>query len=249
MSPEPRLYHEFATWFPLFAPSDYPEEGEFYARLIDHSSAGEARDVLELGSGAGLIASRLKQSLNVTLCDKSEDMLAVSRAYNPECEHILGDLRELRLHRLFDAVVIHDAIAYLSTEADFRAGVRTAYEHCRSGGFAVLASDWVRERFSPPAPEGTTTHGGHDEATRGFRYLEWDWDPDPTDTSYITDFAYLMRDENGNVRVEHDRHVFGHFFRERGLEILRESGFDRITRESNDKLDVEVFVAWKDEAT
>jgi hypothetical protein len=36
-------------------------------------------------------------------------MLDVSRALNPECEHIEGDIRTVRLERSFDAVrVVHE---------------------------------------------------------------------------------------------------------------------------------------------
>ena len=35
----------------------------------------------------------------MTLVDLSEEMLAVSRELNPECEHLQGDMRTLRLGR------------------------------------------------------------------------------------------------------------------------------------------------------
>jgi hypothetical protein len=39
-------------------------------------------------------------------------------AADPECEHLQGDMRELRIDRTFDAVFVHDAIAYMTTEED-----------------------------------------------------------------------------------------------------------------------------------
>ena len=48
-------------------------------------------------------------------------MLALSATLNPECEHLEGDMRTLRLGRTFDVVFIHDAISYLTTEDDLRA--------------------------------------------------------------------------------------------------------------------------------
>ena len=47
------------------------------------------------------------------MTDLSAEMLAVSRTVNPECEHLRGDMRSLRLHRCFDVVLIHDAIMYV----------------------------------------------------------------------------------------------------------------------------------------
>ena len=49
------------------------------------------RTVLELGSGGGNNASHLKAQFRMTLVDRSPGMLAVSRALNPECEHVEGD--------------------------------------------------------------------------------------------------------------------------------------------------------------
>jgi hypothetical protein len=86
---------------------------------------------------------------------------------------------------------------------DLRAAMTTAYDHLRPGGVALLCPDHLRDTFAP-----MTDHGGHDEGARGLRYLEWTWDPDPSDTTYTIDFAYLLRDGT-DVRAVHDRHVCG----------------------------------------
>ena len=58
------------------------------------------------------------------------------------------------------------------------------------------------------------------------RYIEWTWDPDPSDTTYVVDYAYLMRDIDGSVRMESDRHVEGLFSRGDWLRFLAEAGFE-----------------------
>ena len=70
-----------------------------------------------------------------------------------------------------------------------------------------------------------TQHGGKDEGDRGLRYLEWTWDPDPSDETYVIDFAYLVREEDGSVRLVHDRHVCGLFPRAEWLRLLEDVGF------------------------
>lgn len=67
--------------------------------------------------------------------------------------------------------------------------------------------------------------GGSDEGRRGLRYVEWTWDPDPTDNTYVVDYAFLMRDADGAVHVEHDRHLEGLFAREDWLRLLANAGF------------------------
>ena len=57
-------------------PEEYAEEAEDYRRLLVEGSAGEAREVLELGSGGGNNASHLKAHFRLTLVDRSPQMLA-----------------------------------------------------------------------------------------------------------------------------------------------------------------------------
>jgi SAM-dependent methyltransferase len=215
--PAPRLYGPLAPWWPLLsAPSDYAEEAAFYQRILEDTGAAPLETVLELGSGGGNNASHMKRRFRLTLVDASEGMLDVSRALNPECEHIRGDMRSLRLGREFDAVFVHDAIAYMTTEDDLRAAIATARVHCRPGGAAIFAPDHVRETFSDYA-----SHGGHDGADgRGLRYVMWCWDPDPADSTHCMDFAYLLREADGSVRAELDRHVVGLFPRATWLGAL-----------------------------
>lgn len=217
----PRLYGELASWWPLLsAPSEYAEEAGLYrARLLDYARR-PPKEVLELGSGGGNNASFLKQHFSMTLVDVSVDMLEVSRALNPECEHIAGDMRSIRLGRDFDAVFVHDAIDYMLTEDDLAAVFETAHVHLRPQGIALFVPDYVTETFSP-----STDHGGHDGSERSLRYLEWTHGPAPGDSSYVVDFVYALR-EGDDVRVEHDRHRHGLFPRDAWLRLLKNQGFD-----------------------
>jgi SAM-dependent methyltransferase len=177
------------------------------------------RTVLELGSGGGNNASHLKAHFELTLVDVAPAMLRVSRLLNPECEHVHADMREARLGRVFDAVFVHDAVSYMTTERDLARTFETAWVHCRPGGVALFCPDYLKETFQP-----RTGHGGHDRMLRSLRYLEWVWDPDPSDTTIVTDFAYILRDKDG-VRVEYERHVLGLFPRTAWLALLSNQGF------------------------
>ena len=98
-------------------------------------------------------------------------------------------------------------------------------------------------------PEDGHGHGGHDGQDRALRYLEWTWDPDPSDSTYTVDFAYLLRERSGSVRVEQDRHVLGLFTRAEWLRYLGEVGFEpsvvRSRHSDPDTLVHEVFLAIK----
>lgn len=221
-APVTKLYNEFAEWWPLMsAPEDYEEEASFYFNAMQEAASGRIETMLELGCGGGNNASFMKHWVKqLVLVDSSEGMLAHSRKLDPECAHHVGDMRTIRLNRQFDAVFVHDAISYMTTEADV-AAIGTAAVHCKAGGAALFAPDHVRENFRPG-----TDCGGHDGNDRAMRYLEWSWDPDPDDTTVTTDYTYTFRLPDSSVRVIHDRHVEGMFPRETWLRLLRSAGFE-----------------------
>jgi SAM-dependent methyltransferase len=217
----PKLYRELADWWPLLsAPEDYAEEAAWYRRALESASKAEIATVLELGSGGGNNASHLKAHFAMTLVDLSEGMLRISGRLNPECEHIQGDMRRVRLGRTFDAVFVHDAISMMTSIDDLRRVMATAYVHCVPGGVALFAPDHTRETFKPG-----THHGGHDQGMRGLRYLTWQWDPDPEDTTYLSLMIYAMRTDGHDVEVVQDLHVYGLFEESEWLGALADVGF------------------------
>jgi SAM-dependent methyltransferase len=215
------LYTDLANWWPLCsAPAEYRQEARIYRQALLSNSRRKPVTVLELGSGGGNNASHLKQYFRLTLVDRSPGMLAVSKSLNPECEHLRGDMRRVRLGRLFDAVFIHDAIDYMATLVHLRQAIRTAYIHCRPGGVALFVPDWTAERFRP-----ASSFGGHDSGDRGLRYLEWNIDHDPTDSQYTLYLSYLLREGKRVRQVALDKHTCGLFPEREWVSVIRQAGF------------------------
>jgi len=220
----PRLYQDLAPWWPLLsAPADYDEEAAFFQQLLKTACQPPPRTLLELGSGGGNNASFLKAQFEMTLVDASPGMLAVSRQLNPQCEHLQGDMRSLHLGHVFDAVFIHDAIVYMTSEEDLLRALQTAARHCRQGGPALLVPDFTRENFKV-----STEHGGHDAVSgrRAARYLQWTIDPDETDSTYEMHFVYMLRENDGGMQTVYDRHTCGLFPRSSWMRLLQEAGFE-----------------------
>lgn len=233
------IYDELAPWYGLFDPVEgHAEEVEAFVRAFEKALEEPARSLLDLGAGAGNNAYHLKRRFRCTLSDLSEPMLELSRAQNPDCEHIQSDMRTLRLDRTFDAVLVHDAVVYMTTEEDLRAALATAFVHTRPGGAAIVTPDVFRETFA----ENTQVYEGR-EGQRALRCLEWSWDPDPHDTTYRADCAFLLRDGD-EVRVVHDRHIVGLFPRATWVRLLSEAGYqvDSIRRPIGDGESDEVFL-------
>jgi SAM-dependent methyltransferase len=172
----PRFYSDLARWWPLISPvEEYRGEAAEFVRVL-RGALPAAASVLELGSGGGHNAFYMKRAFQLTLSDLSPDMLASSRALNPECEHVRGDMRSLRLGRSFDAVFVQDAVDYMYPESELTAAIATAFAHCRPGGIALFVPDEVQETYAPD-----TSCGGSDGLDgAGARYLAWSYDPDPT---------------------------------------------------------------------
>ncbi len=235
---QPLIYSELVSWYPLLdPPEDHREETAVYeAALV--AAAPRAETLLELGSGAGHNAFHLKGRFRCTLTDISQEMLALSRQRNPECEHLVGDMRSIRLGRVFDVVLVHDAVVYMTTEEELLAAARTAFTHTRPGGAAIFAPDCLREKFR----ETSVLIEGAD-ATRALRCLEWTWDPDPRDTTCVVDFAFLLREGNA-VKAAQDRHVEGLFAGTVWENVLASAGYrvERINRPLGGGDEDEVFL-------
>lgn len=235
-----KMYQELARWWPLVSPpEDYADEASFFMDLLSEITDNPPVSLLELGSGGGSNAVYMQPGFaSVTLVDLSPGMLEVSRALNPECEHLQGDMRTVRLGRQFDVVFIHDAIDYMTTEDELRQVFETAFIHLKPGGLALFVPDHVRETFAPD-----TDHGGTDGTGRGVRYLEWTYDPDEDDTTFITDYVFMLREDGQPVHVEYDQHVHGLFPLDTWLALIRAAGFQ--VSPVVDDYERHVFVAHK----
>ncbi len=216
-----QLYGGLADWWPVISPpSEYAEEAALYVGMIRGAARGPIREVLELGSGGGNNASHMKRAFAMTLVEPAERMREISRALNPECTHLPGEMRDVRLGRTFDAVFVHDAVMYMTTEEDLRAALATVAAHLAPGGVGLVAPDVTTETFS----EATEHGGGEDESGRRARYLQWTLPPEPGETSYATHYAFLLREPGGTVRAAHDVHREGLFSRATWLRLFREVG-------------------------
>lgn len=219
--PEYRLYEDLAGWWPLISPpGEYAAEAAYLAAVLRTADI-PVREVLELGSGGGHVASHLAGPLDLTLVDRSAAMLATSRRLNPGCAHHQGDMRTLRLGRVFDAVLVHDAIDYVTTEADLRQVIDTAFGHCRPGGIAVFVPDYTAGTFQPGSGGGGST--APDGRQGSFR--EWRSDPDPGDDWIEVRYEFVLRTADGATQVVRETHRLGAFREASWLRLLAAAGF------------------------
>ena len=216
------LYNELAYLWPVISPpEDYAEEAAHWRQAIRARLGAGRHRILELGVGGGHNLSHLTADFEAAAVDLSPRMLALSRRLNPGVAHYAGDMRQVRLGRVFDAVLIHDAVSYMQTEADLRAAFATARAHLRPGGLLLAAPDLVRDTFRPGMRLRWSTRRDDVEVVTE----EVVYDADPSDTVVESHFTYTIT-ENGARRVERDVHVTGLFPIADWLALLEESGFN-----------------------
>lgn len=222
---EYRLYRELAEWWPLISPpEEYTDEAGYLAAVLRLSGvAGPVREVLDLGSGGGHMAVHLKDQFTLTLVDISKDMLAVSQRLNPECEHLPGDMRTVRLGRGFDAVLVHDAIDYITTEHDLGQVIETTFAHCKPGAVAAFVPDYVKDSFAELTGGGG---GGTDPAGRHATFRERTWDPDPADDWVQSEYEFTLVRADGSVEVIGETHRLGAFSQATWFALLASAGFE-----------------------
>lgn len=217
---KPAIYWELAPWFHLLThPKSYAGEARFVRQTLLPVRRTVKPTMLELGSGGGNNALHLKKHFDLTLTDVSPRMLALSRRINPECAHVDGDMRRLRLKRRFDFVFVHDAIMYMTTERDLARAIKTAFVHCKGGGIALFQPDFVRETYKP-----MHERGGHRDGPRALRYVEVSHPLARGATSADVEFHLTMID-GGVVHTRIDRHAFGVFSRATWKQLLVATGF------------------------
>ena len=221
------LYDELAYLWPVISPpEDYADEAVHWRDAIRRYLGDGRHCLLELGVGGGHNLSHLTAEFDAVAVDISPKMLELSQRLNPTVEHHLGDMRTFRLPgRVFDAVLIHDAICYMLTEDDLRAAFATARAHLHPGGLLLVAPDLVGDTFRPGMKLSWSTEKDGVQVNTE----ETVCDADPSDTMVESHFTYIIN-ERGNRRVERDIHVTGLFPIATWKSLMEEAGFrtDRV---------------------
>jgi len=218
---ERRLYGDLAWTWPIISPvEDYIEETELFSKLIREHSKIEVKTLLHLGCGGGHNDYTFKKHFKVTSVDISEDMLTLAKKLNPEVNYQYGDMRTIRIRERFDAVTILDSINYIRAVEDLQRTFITIYEHLKPGGVFLTFVEQIAGQFK----QNNTTFSTHSQSDVEITFIENDYDPDPTDTSYEATFIYLIR-VGGKLEVYTDRHLCSIFKLKTWLKLLKEVGF------------------------
>jgi len=141
------VFADYARYYDLlYKDKDYAAEANYVAGLIKKYQP-VAQSILELGSGTGIHASLLAQKgFTVHGIERSPEMLARSQtlienltAEQDRLTFSLGDIREIRLNKHFDAVIaLFHVMSYQTTNKDVTAAFETARQHLKTGGIFIF---------------------------------------------------------------------------------------------------------------
>lgn len=217
----PRLYGDLTHLWPyLNPPEEYVEEAAVFRELLLAQGAREGARLLHLGSGGGSLDHELAPYFQVTGVDLSPAMVELARQVNPGVEYLVGDMREVRLGRLFDVVLIHDAIAYMASPEELLAAYRTAAAHLAPGGLLLAVPEQLRLAYDPT--DVTTVTRTADELS--VTVVELQLMEDPEGDWYETEFIFILR-RGMAVEVYRDRHRRRLFALAEFTEAIRRAGF------------------------
>jgi len=136
------VFDAYAAYYDLlYQDKDYSAEAQFVHDLLAKHGVPARGDLLELGSGTGRHAedfARLGYSLHGV--DMSPTMVKTANARKPadlseQMEFVVGDVRNVRVNKQFDAVIsLFHVASYQTTNIDLSAMLETAAVHLKAGG-------------------------------------------------------------------------------------------------------------------
>ncbi len=214
-----KSYEELAwTDFILSSPEEAAEEVSYYCSLIERYALIPVGTLLHLGSGAGLFDYTFKQHYQVTGVDISSGMLTEAEKLNPEVCYIQGDMRTADLGRTFDAVVIPDSIAYMTSVEDLEKALNTAAAHVKPGGVLLICAS-TKEEFR----ENNFVYTGAKDHTH-LTLFENNYIPHDAVNTYEAALVYLIR-INGELEIVTDVHKAGVFPQAVWYSRIEQAGF------------------------
>ena len=143
------VFSDYAHYYDLlYRDKNYDSETEYLVGLI-HKFHPSTQSILEMGSGTGIHASLLaRKGFNVHGIERSAEMLSRSlhlaktfaqEETPPQLSFSKGDIRSVRLHDQFDAVIaLFHVISYQTTNEDVLAAFKTARYHLKPDGIFVF---------------------------------------------------------------------------------------------------------------
>ncbi len=210
-----KAYNELAWTDKILAPPEsYREEAMTYVKVMERFIKVPFPTMLHMGCGAGGHDFHFKQHFSIIGVDLSEGMLDIAKTVNPEISYMKGDMRNIKLNRKFDAVVIPDSIGYMSEFDDLLSAIKNAAEHLKPEGVLLVVAN-IKEEFR----NNNFAYTGEKDDTHVTLFENNHILPD---NKYEATIVYLIR-QGGILSIYHEIHSLGLFSYKQWLDIFEKS--------------------------
>jgi SAM-dependent methyltransferase len=225
-----KLYTTLAPYYSVLNPNGIYDAEIWHYLSVLQENREQLHRIMELGSGVGAMAESFPSHFDVTLVDISEDMLFESQKRNPNKKHVQCDIRNISLETLgekFDAILLHDAVMYLTTEEDLYKTFAAAKKCLCKDGVLLVVPDVYLEDFEEHFLAGGEDGWINNEPV-SVRLSEWHWRNEKHEHQIFVEFSMLIRHEDQSVQNIHETHTMGLYSREQYVQNLQKAGFSNI---------------------
>jgi len=98
------------------------------------------KKILEIGCGTGPLATNfLKHDYDYTGLNLSEEMLEIAREVEADARYVQGDMRNLKLGEIYDAIIkTGRSFAHLTENNDVINALRSVRNHLKTSGVLIF---------------------------------------------------------------------------------------------------------------
>lgn len=229
------VFDAYAAYYDLlYQDKDYSAETQFVHDQLVKYGVPEKASLLELGCGTGKHAegfARLGYRLRGV--DMSQAMVNVANARKPadvagQLEFAVGDVRDVRVDKSFDAVIsLFHVASYQTTNTDLSSMFQTAAAHLKPGG-VFLFDCWYGPAVLTDRPVMRVKRM-HNEAIEVLRIAE----PIMHVNENVVDVNYTVQvKKKGDERVFelHEKHSMRYLFTPEVELLLAQAGMRQVAR-------------------
>ncbi|HEY3375023.1 MAG TPA: class I SAM-dependent methyltransferase [Candidatus Aquicultor sp.] len=220
------VFNKYSYYYNLlYRDKDYAGEADYIDSLVKEYKP-DAKIILDLGCGTGRHAALLtNKGYTIHGVDISEDMLAVAneQADSERLTFTLGDVRSVRLNKVFDVVVsLFHVMSYQVANEDLLNAFATAYNHLDNDGVFIFDC-WYGPAVLSDRPVIRTKHL-EDEAAEVTRLAEpvMHANEDVVDVNY---YVKIRDKQNGTIEELRETHRMRYLFKPEIDLMLERTGF------------------------
>jgi len=241
-----KLYSDMTRVCHLFYVQYFPHQkiADKLERLLKKRGANT---ILFIG-GLAYVAKKLKQkNYDVTLLEYTPEMLKEAKAILGGSKFVLGDMRDLKVGKKFDAVVaMGRSFTYMASDQEALAALGSFERHLNPGGVVIMDNYETGLMERGAYFNGTIKTGLDGVEVRRISTIKLQR---KRPSLYLWDCVYELREQDGIQRFEDKGHGLRSFSKSEIEKLIAKSGLVFVAHHGNFERRSFISVAIKQKAT